>query len=97
MTDVEQVAKEDLGVKLGQILYVISDYDGSILEAKVVSIEKPYNEKCFELRIHDYIRIYTVRKGNKTGGMACFYPRDFGKCIFLNKGEAEKVAEKWEG
>ena len=97
MTDVEQVAKEELGVELGQVLYVVSDYDGSVLEANVVSITKPYNKKYFELRIHDYIIIYTVYKGDKTGGTVCFHPRDFGKYIFLNREDAEKVAEEWEG
>ena len=96
MTEVELVAKEDLGIVINQILYVISDYDYSIIRAKVVSISKPYNEKHFYNKKHNYLVVNTEYLEDNTGGTVSFYPKHFNECIFVNEELAKKKATEFK-
>ena len=91
LTEAEIAAKADLGVEPGQILYVISDYDYTLLQAEIKRIAKSYNEKYFHAKEHDYIVIYVEYLDRKTGGVVAFYPRDFGKYVFTKKEDAGKA------
>lgn len=94
MTEAERVANEDFNIKVGQILYVISDYDNSIIPAQIVKISKPVNEKYFTEKRHDYLVVDTVYLNDNTGGYVTFYPRHFNKCIFLTEEDAQKAARE---
>lgn len=90
-TEVERVAKEELSIEVGQTLYVISDYDNSIIKARVKSISKSFNEKWFVRRVHNYIVVKVSYIESKAEYTVCFYPKDFNKSIFNNREDAERV------
>lgn len=91
-TEAERVAKEELNIEVGQTLYVISDYDNSIIKTQVKSISKPVNEKWFVRRVHNYIVVKVSYIESKADYTVSFYPKDFNKSIFNNREDAERVA-----
>ena len=104
--EVEAYAKLDLGVTIGQTLYVISedDYDKSIDEALVVSIKPSYlNEAIDKTRIKKHrnylsISIKYKKDVDKFPGTVSFAPRHFEDgIIFTSKEKAEEKLEKLKG